>query len=130
MLHRQITIPGFKQVWRLYDNESGKALADELCVYDEVVDDSKSHTIFDSNATWKTKTITDFTAKELLVPVFKDGVCVYNSPSLMQIQSYCKSELATLWDESKRLVNPNEVHVDLSPALFQLKNELIHGATK
>ena len=88
--------------------------------------------LFDPNATWKKTLLAggSYELRELLVPVFKDGVCVYNSPSLMQIQSYCKSELATLWDECKRLVNPNEVHVDLSHKLFQLKNELIHNATE
>ena len=76
----KITNPHFKKVYRYFDNESGKALADELCVYDDVVDGSKPHTIFDSNATWKTKTLTDFTAKELLVTIFKNGECVYESP--------------------------------------------------
>ena len=84
----KITNPHFKKVYRYFDNESGKALADELCVYDEVVDSSKPHTIFDSNATWKTKTLTDFTAKELLVPIFKNGECVYESPSIQKIACY------------------------------------------
>ena len=88
--------------------------------------------LFDPNATWKKTLLAGGTyeLRELLIPIFKNGVCVYQSPSLMEIQDNCKKELATLWDESKRLINPNEVHVDLSPALFQLKNELIHGATK
>ncbi len=84
----KITNPHFKKVYRYFDNESGKALADELCVYDEVVDGSKPHTIFDSNATWKTKTLTDFTAKELLVPIFKNGELVYQVPDLQTSRAY------------------------------------------
>ena len=81
----KITNPHFKKVYRYFDNESGKALADELCVWDEIVDDTKPHTIFDPNATWKTKTLTDFTARELLVPVFQNGVCVYDESRCVAI---------------------------------------------
>ena len=122
----KITNPHFKKVYRYYDNESGKALADELCVYDEVVDDTKPHTIFDPNATWKTKTLTDFTAKELLVPIFKDGECVYESPSIQEIADYCRGQINLLWDEVKRFENPHDYYVDLSQQLYQIKNILLN----
>ena len=121
----KITNPHFKKVYRYYDNESGKALADELCVWDETVDDSKPHTIFDPNATWKTKTLINFTAKELLVPVFKNGKCVYDCPSIQEIQAYCAGQLDCLWDEVKRFENPHNYYVDLSEQLYQIKSILL-----
>lgn len=121
----KITNPHFKKVYRYFDNESGKALADELCVYDEVVDGSKPHTIFDSNATWKTKTLTDFTAKELLVPIFKNGECVYELPSIQEIAKYCREQIDLLWDEVKRFENPHTYYVDLSKKLYEIKNILL-----
>lgn len=125
----KITNPHFKKLYRYYDRESGKALADELCVYDEVVDDSKPHTIFDPNATWKTKTLTDFTARELLVKVFENGECVYDCPSIEQITAYCRDQLDLLWDEVKRFENPHDYYVDLSEKLYEIKNILlsVHG---
>ena len=121
----KITNPHFKKVYRYYDNESGKALADELCVYDEVVDGTKPHTIFDPNATWKTKTLTNFTAKELLVPVFRNGVCVYDSPSIQEIAAYCREQIELLWDEVKRFENPHTYYVDLSEQLYEIKRILL-----
>ena len=121
----KITNPHFKKVYRYYDNESGKALADELCVWDETVDDTKPHTIFDPNATWKTKTLINFTAKELLVPVFKNGKCVYDCPSIQEIQAYCAGQLDCLWDEVKRFENPHNYYVDLSEQLYQIKSILL-----
>lgn len=125
----KITNPHFKKLYRYYDRESGKALADELCVYDEVVDDSREHTIFDPNATWKTKTLTDFTAKELLVKVFENGECVYNCPTIEEIAQYCRDQLDLLWDEVKRFENPHDYYVDLSAKLYEIKNILlnVHG---
>ena len=125
----KITNPHFKKVYRYYDNESGKALADELCVFDETVDDSKPHTIFDPNATWKTKTLTDFTARELLVPIFKNGECVYESPSIKEIAAYCREQVDLLWDEVKRFENPHTYYVDLSQKLYEIKNILLSVAT-
>ena len=122
----KITNPHFKKVYRFYDNESGKALADELCVYDEVIDNYRPHTIFDQNATWKTKTLTDFTAKELLVPIFKNGECVYNSPSIKEIADYCRTQVGLLWDEVKRFENPHSYYVDLSKKLYEIKNILLN----
>lgn len=122
----KITNPHFKKVYRYYDNESGKAIADELCVYDEVVNDSLPRTIFDPNATWKTKTITDYTAKELLVPIFKNGKCVYNSPSISEIADYCRKQTDSLWDEVKRFENPHSYYVDLSKKLYEIKGMLLN----
>ena len=122
----KITNPHFKKVYRYYDNESGKAIADELCVYDEVVDGSLPRTIFDPNATWKTKTITDYTAKELLVPIFKNGKCVYSSPSISNIAKYCRAQTDSLWDEVKRFENPHTYYVDLSKKLYEIKGMLLN----
>ena len=121
----KITNPHFKKLYRYYDRESGKALADELCVYDETVNDSLPHTIFDPNATWKTKTLTDFTARELLVPVFKNGECVYECPEIGEIASYCREQTDLLWDEVKRFENPHTYYVDLSRKLYEIKNILL-----
>lgn len=121
----KITNPHFKKLYRYYDRESGKALADELCVYDEFVDDTKPHTIFDPNATWKTKTLTDFTARELLVKVFENGECVYDCPGIEEIAAYCREQLDLLWDEVKRFENPHDYYVDLSKKLYEIKNILL-----
>lgn len=125
----KITNPHFKKLYRYYDKESGKAIADELCVWDETVDDSKPHTIFDPNATWKTKTLTDFTARELLVPIFKNGECVYDQPSIDEIADYCREQVDLLWDEVKRFENPHTYYVDLSEKLYEIKGILlnVHG---
>lgn len=127
---QKITNPGNKTVYRIYQKGNHKIKADLITLADEVFSSNQEMLLFDPNATWKKTLLAggSYELRELLVPIFKDGVCVYNSPSLMDIQSYCQHELSTLWDESRRLVNPNEVHVDLSHRLFQLKNELIHGA--
>lgn len=124
----KITNPHVKKVLRFFDNESGKALADELCLWNETVDPSQPHTIFHEHATWKTKTLTNFTVKELLVPVFVDGQCVYEQPSLPQIQAYCQEQVETLWDEIKRFENPHTYYVDLSKALWTEKKRLLEIA--
>ena len=114
-------------MFRLYDKETGKIKADLIALADEHYDSQQPLMIFDPISTWK-KTWLDggsYTVRELLVPVFKDGQCVYTSPAVMDIRDYCSSELATLWDESRRLVNPQEVYVDLSQPLWDLKNALL-----
>ena len=121
----KITNPHFKKVYRLFDKENGKALADQICIYDEVIDDSQPLTIFDPNAIWKTKTLTDFTAKELQVPIFKDGRQVYESPAIEDIQAYCLAQVDSLWDEVKRFENPHNYYVDLSQRLWDLKKEML-----
>ena len=127
----KITNPHFKKVYRYYDKESGKALADELCLHSETVrPEDGPHTIFDPNATWKTKTLTDFTARELLVPVFQSGALVYQQPSLPEIKTYCQAQMETLWDEVKRFENPHTYYVDLSKALWDVKRQLLDQAKR
>ena len=121
----KITNPHFKKLYRLYDRESGKAIADQLCVYDELIDDSKPITVFDPNATWKTKTLTDYTARELLIPIFKGGKRVYTAPKLSDIRQYCLDQVELLWDEVKRFENPHSYYVDLSRKLWQIKRDLL-----
>ena len=122
----KITNPHFKKVYRYFDKDSGKAIADELCIYDEVVDDSKPRTIFDPNAVWKTKMLDNYTAKELLVPIFKNGKCVYESPSIEEIATYCREQIDLLWDEVKRFENPHNYYVDLSKKLYDIKALLLN----
>ncbi|MBS6474934.1 MAG: nicotinate phosphoribosyltransferase [Clostridiales bacterium] len=121
----KITNPGIKKVFRLFDNATGKALADLITLEDEVIDASQPLTIFDPVLTWKKMTITNYTAKELLVPVFINGNQVYQSPNLMEIQKYAAAQMDTLWDEYKRLNNPHVYKVDLSQKLYDLKNHLL-----
>ena len=123
----KITNPHFKKVYRLFDRGTGKALADQICVWDEEIDDSQPLTIFDPLAVWKTKKLTDFVAKELLKPIFKDGKLVYQKPSLTEIRSYCASQVELLWDEVKRFQNPHNYYVDLSEKLWLVKRELLNS---
>ena len=126
----KITNPGFKCVYRYYDKDSGKALADELCLRDEKIDFTKPHDIFDPNATWKVKTLENYTVRELLEPIFKNGELVYKLPELKEIQAYCKAQQETLWDEVKRFENPHKYYVDLSWNLWTLKRDLLAAAKK
>ena len=121
----KITNPHFKKVYRFYGNDTGKAIADYICLHDEVVDDSRDLEIFDPQATWKRKNIYNFTAKELLVPIFKNGELVYNMPSLPEIQKYCAEQVDTLWDEVQRFDNPHTYYVDLSQKLWDIKYALL-----
>ena len=126
----KITNPHFKKVYRIYDNETGKASADLLTVYDEVIDATAPLEIFDPIQTWKKKEFTDYTLRELLVPIFKNGVCVYESPSIEKIRSYCLSEVDNLWDEVKRFENPHRYYVDLSQKLWDIKQSLLRAGGK
>ena len=121
----KITNPHHKKLYRFYAKDTGKAIADYLTVYDEVVDDSKDMTIFDPDATWKTKKVYNFTARELQVPVFKSGKLVYKLPSLEEIRAYCLAQVDTLWDEVKRFDNPQTYYVDLSQKLWDIKYDLL-----
>ncbi len=121
----KITNPHYKKVYRFFGNDTGKAIADYLCVYDETVDDSKDMVIFDPEATWKTKTVYNFTAKELQVPIFKNGELVYKLPALEDIRTYCLQQVDTLWDEVKRFDNPHTYYVDLSQKLWDIKYGLL-----
>ena len=126
----KITNPHHKKLYRFYAKDTGKAIADYLTVYDEVVDDSKDMTIFDPDATWKTKKVYNFTARELQVPVFKSGELVYKLPSLEEIRAYCLAQVDTLWDEVKRFDNPQTYYVDLSQKLWDIKYDLLKSNGK
>ena len=123
----KVTNPGNKTIRRIYDRKNGKIIADLICLVDEVFDENKSLLLFDPIETWKKTHLAPgtYTMRELLVPIFKDGQCVYETPKVMEIREYCKKDLDTLWDESRRLVNPHEVHVDLSNELWHMKNQLL-----
>ena len=126
----KITNPGNKTIFRIYDNDSGIIIADLIALVGETFDTTKDLTIFDPLETWKKTRLVGgmYSMKELLVQVFDKGKCVYHSPSVMQIQEYCKQELDTLWDETKRLVNPHDVYVDLSDKLYALKHDLLSAS--
>ena len=121
----KITNPHFKKIYRFYGNDTGKAIADYLCLHDEAVDDTKELEIFDPEATWKRKTVYNFTARELQVPVFRGGELVYKLPALDEIRDYCKAQVDTLWDEVKRFDNPHTYYVDLSQKLWDIRNSLL-----
>ncbi|MBQ9209920.1 MAG: nicotinate phosphoribosyltransferase [Oscillospiraceae bacterium] len=122
----KITTPHFKEVWRFYDNRSGKAIADLLTLRDEEIDSTKPYVLFDPEHTYKKKTVTDFTAKRLTKQIFRGGECVYTSPSAGEIKAYCAAQAETLWDEVKRFENPHTYYVDLSEKLWNVKHELLH----
>ena len=128
----KITNPGNKTVFRFYDKETGKIRADLIALADESFSENEDLTIFDPVETWKKTTLTagSYTVRQLPVPVFKNGICVYESPSVAKICDYCKNEQETLWEESRRLVNPHKVYVDLSDRLFDMKKELLSQYSK
>ena len=123
----KITNPGNKTTYRIYGKDSHKVIADIICLVGESFNEDEPLLLFDPIATWKKTLLAPgtYTMRELPVQVFKDGECIYHSPKVMDIQKYCKEELNTLWDETKRLVNPHEVHVDLSKPLWDMKHELL-----
>ena len=121
----KITNPHFKKVYRLVSRYSGKALADLITLHDETVDDSRPLELFDPDATWKRKTFTDFEAKELLVPIFRNGKLVYQSPTITEMRAYCAAQIDLLWDEVKRFENPHNYYVDLSQKLWEIKQALL-----
>jgi len=128
----KITNPGIKKVFRLYDKMNGKIKADLIALEDEKIDENKDLTIFHPMAKWKRMTLkaNKYTVREMLVPVFIDGKCVYKNKTVMEIQKYCKNELNTLWSEHKRLINPQILPVDLSAKLYNLKEKMIEEIRK
>ena len=124
----KITNPGNKTIYRIYDKETGKIRADLICFADETVNTSEDLLLFDPNATWKKTKLEagTYTVKEILVPVFINGECKYPFQSVMDIAKHCKAEKETLWEETKRLSNPNKVYVDLSQKLFDTKTKLLN----
>lgn len=125
----KITNPGFKSLYRLYDKETGKAIADVMTVDGEEIPEEDGYVIFDPNAVWKKKRLENFYAKNLRVQIFDQGKCVYTSPSVDQIKAYCKEQMDTLWGETLRFENPQTYYVDLSQNLWNMKNELIEKHT-
>ena len=123
----KITNPGNKTIYRIYDKETGKLKADLICFACEEYDTNEDLLLFDPIETWKKTRLPGgtYTMREILVPVFINGECVYNSPSVMEIAAYCKQEKDTLWDETKRLFYPHRIHVDLSQKLYDVKKSLL-----
>ena len=121
----KITNPHFKKVYRLFSKDSGKAEADLICLHDETVNETQPLELFDPEATWKRKTFEDFTAVELLKPIFLGGKRVYEKPSIEEIRAYCKEQIDLQWDEVKRFENPHNYYVDLSQKLWDIKQELL-----
>ena len=121
----KITNPHFKKVYRLFENDTGKAIADLICVHDETIDPNEPLELFDPEATWKRKTITGFTVRELLVPIFRGGELVYRKPSIKEMRAWCAGQIDTLWDEVKRFENPHNYYVDLSQKLWDIKQQLL-----
>ena len=126
----KITTPGFKQVYRLYNNETGKAIADVVTLHDETIDDNEPYTLFDQVETWKKKVVTDFTAKKLLLPIFKNGQCVYKGKPIQEIRKYCAEQVDALWEEVLRFENPHKYYVDLSDKLWKMKHSMLEQYSK
>ncbi len=126
----KITTPGFKTVYRFYDKDTHKALADVIALHDEVIDETKPYEIFHPVHTWKRKTLTNFYAKELLVKIFDKGELVYKCPDIEEIKDYSKRQLDLMWDEVKRFHKPHKYYVDLSTDLWDMKNNLLNKHKK
>ena len=123
----KITTPHFKQVYRLFDNKTGKALGDVLTIHDEIIDPALPYVLFHPIHTWKQRVVTDYTVRPLRQQIFKNGECIYQSPSITEIRDYCMREVDTLWDQIKRFENPQTYFVDLSKKLWTCKNELLES---
>ena len=121
----KITNPHFKKVYRRYEKATGKAVADQICIWDEQIDENKPLELFDPETTWKRKTVDEFYIRPLQQQIFRNGQLVYELPSLKQIKDYCAAQLDTLWDEAKRFENPHAYYVDLSQKLWQTKEDLL-----
>ena len=121
----KITNPGFKGLFRLYDKTTGKARGDVITVAGETIPEQDEYVIFDPNAVWKKTKVTNYTVRNLQVPIFKEGKCVYESPSIEEIKDYCKEQIDTLWDETLRFENPQTYYVDLSQKLWDMKHRLL-----
>lgn len=126
----KITNPDFKNLYRFYGKETGKAEADLITIYDEVIDESKPYELFDPDHVWKRKVMENYTLRKLLVPIFENGKCVYECPSVQEIKEYCKKELDSMWDEVLRFENPHNYYVDLSQRLWDEKHTLLKNKGK
>ena len=123
----KITTPHFKKIYRLRGRDTGKAEADLICVHDEVVDDTQPIELFDPEHTWKRKILENYTATELLVPIFQGGKQVYQLPTLEEIRQHCKEEIEGMWEEVRRFNNPHNYYVDLSQKLWDIKQEMLRS---
>jgi len=121
----KVTNPHYKGLWRLYEGESGKAIADILTIHDEIIDETKPYVLFDPVFTWKKKVVENFRAKKLQVKVFEKGQLLYNLPNIEEIKDHCREEVNSLWDELKRFEYPHKYYVDLSEKLWKIKMDLI-----
>ena len=123
----KVTNPGNKTIYRIYEKETGKIKADLICLVEETFDEKEPLLLFDPHEPWKKTKLPggSYTLRELMVPVFQGGTCCYTSPKVMEIRSYCQEEQNTLWDETRRLVNPHKVYVDLSGKLYDIKIKLL-----
>ncbi|HKL61715.1 MAG TPA: nicotinate phosphoribosyltransferase [Acholeplasma sp.] len=124
------TNPGVKRLYRLFDKETNKAIADVVCLDQEVINENEPYLLFDPNFPWKQKEVSNFKAVLLLEPIFKKGILVYKKPSLLEIRAHHKEQMTTLWDVVKRFKNPHPYYVDLSRKLWQLKQDLIEKYAK
>ena len=122
---QKITTPGNKRAYRLFDKESGKAIADVIALASETIDEDKPYELFDPDYTWKRKTVENFAVRELLEPLFSKGKCVFEKKSIDEIKKYCAEQVDTLWDEVTRFENPHNYYVDLSQPLWDLKREML-----
>lgn len=122
---QKITTPGNKRAYRLFDRESGKAIADVIALASETIDENKPYELFDPDYTWKRKTVENFAVRELLEPLFSKGKCVFEKKSIDEIKKYCAEQVDTLWDEVTRFENPHNYYVDLSQPLWDLKHEML-----
>ena len=125
----KVTTPGFKQVYRLFERATNKAIADVITEFDEVIDDCKPYVIFDPDHTWKRRELVDFYAVKLLVPIFTAGMLVYEKPTISEIREYTRLGVEKLWEESLRFEKPHKYYVDLSQSLWDLKYELLKKHT-
>ena len=123
----KVTNPGNKTIYRIYEKETGKIKADLICLVDEKFDGNAPLLLFDPNEPWKKTKLSggSYTLRELMVPIFQNGECCYTSPKVMDIRAYCQEEQNTLWEETRRLVNPHKVYVDLSSKLYDIKISLL-----
>ena len=126
----KITNPGSKQVYRLYDRDTNKAIADVITLSHETIDDTKPYTIFDPEHTWRRKEITNFIARPLLTPIFLNGELVYETPTLEEVVTYSKQQIDMLWEEVLRFEKPHTYYVDLSQELWSLKTDLLEKYSK
>lgn len=124
----KITNPDFKKLWRLYDRDTGKAIADVITLHSEAIDDSKPYEIFDPEHIWKRKLVENFRAVPLQQQLFCKGKCLYTQRTVQEIKRYCEQQVATLWDEVLRFENPHHYYVDLSQQLWNEKQQLLSQA--